>query len=77
MPYGKLEDLPDPIKNSLPKHGQEIYLAAFNSAYKDKADDASAGAIAWSAVKAKYKKDDKGDWVKLQESAPKDRKSVV
>jgi cation transport regulator len=45
----------------LPAHGQEIYVAAFNSSYadtcKDRSDrDACASKIAWSAVKKKYKK---------------------
>jgi len=33
MPYGRLEDLPDSVKDNLPKHAQEIYRAAFNSAW--------------------------------------------
>ena len=52
-----IEDAP----KVLPAHGQEIYVAAFNSSYadtcKDRSDrDACAAKIAWSAVKKKYKK---------------------
>jgi len=70
MPYETLSDLPDALKDSLPKHAQEIFLAAFNSAYgdtcKDRKDrDACANAIAWSAVKVKYKK--KGEkWIEIK-----------
>ena len=32
MPYSKLTDLPEDVQNVLPKHAQEIYRAAFNSA---------------------------------------------
>ena len=32
MPYEKLTDLPDSVRNNLPKHAQEIYWAAYNSA---------------------------------------------
>lgn len=70
MPYETLADLPDAIKDSLPKHAQEIFMAAFNSAYtgtcKDRKDrDACANAIAWSAVKTVYeKKADK--WVEIK-----------
>lgn len=66
VPYEKLEDLPDPVRNVLPKHGQEIYLAAFNNAWseyrkaEDRRDDASreevAHKVAWSAVKQVYEK---------------------
>ena len=73
MPYDSLTDLPDSVQNSLPKHAQEIYMEAFNSAwteYKD-ADDRRDGAsreevshrIAWSAVKKVYEKDGER-WVK-------------
>ncbi len=67
MPYDNLKDLPDSVQNALPKHAQEIYQAAYNSAwdeYKDKEDrkdDASreetAHKVAWAAVKQKYEKD--------------------
>lgn len=73
MPYNTLSQLPDSVKNSLPKHGQEIYKEAYNNAWDEYADsedrkgDASreetAHRVAWSAVKKEYKK--KGDkWVK-------------
>ena len=73
MPYSKLDELPDSIKDSLPKHAQEIYRAAFNNAweqYKDseerRGDDSreeTAHRVAWSAVKKEYEKDEaSGEW---------------
>lgn len=73
MPYDKLSDLPKSVKDNLPQHAQEIYQAAFNSAWDEYADaevrrgDASreetAHKVAWAAVKESYKKE--GDrWVK-------------
>lgn len=38
MPYARLSDLPDSVRDNVPKHAQEIYKEAFNSAwdqYKD------------------------------------------
>jgi cation transport regulator ChaB len=32
MPYKQITQLPDNVKNNLPKHAQEIYKEAFNSA---------------------------------------------
>jgi cation transport regulator len=32
MPYDNLSDLPDSVRNNLPKHAQEIYKEAYNSA---------------------------------------------
>ena len=73
MPYDNLKDLPDSVRDNLPKHAQEIYRAAFNNAwdeYKDPEDrrgdsdrEETAHSVAWAAVKQKYEKDpDTGKW---------------
>ena len=72
MPYSSISDLPDSVRDNVPKHGQEIYKEAYNSAwdqYKDPDDrrgDASreevAHRVAWSAVKEKYEKGDDDKW---------------
>ena len=78
MPYDKVSELPDSVKDNLPKHAQEIYKEAYNSAwdqYKDAEDrrgDASreetAHRVAWSAVKNDYEKDDdSGKWKKKKD----------
>lgn len=75
MPYHSLAELPDSVKNVLPKHAQEIYKEAYNNAWEQYADpekrrgDASreevAHKVAWSAVKDKYEK--KGDrWTRKE-----------
>jgi cation transport regulator len=75
MPYNKISELPDSVRDNLPKHAQEIYKEAFNSAweqYKDPEDrrgDASreetAHRVAWAAVKQVYEKDENsGRWRK-------------
>lgn len=72
MPYKDLSDLPDSVKDNLPKHAQEIYRAAYNSAWdeykdpEDRRDDASreevSHRVAWSAVRQKYEKGESGRW---------------
>ncbi|WP_149194383.1 putative cation transport regulator ChaB [Luteimonas suaedae] len=72
MPYQSIAELPDNVRDNVPKHAQEIYKEAFNSAWEqyDKPDerrgDASreetAHKVAWSAVKDKYEKGDDGNW---------------
>lgn len=74
MPYQKVSELPEGVKNVLPAHGQDIYKEAFNSAWdeykdpKDRRDDADreevAHRVAWSAVKKVYEKGDDGKWHK-------------
>jgi cation transport regulator len=68
MPYQKLEDLPDAVKNHLPTHAQEIFQAAFNHAYQEyNNEEERAFKVAWSAVKRDYEKGDDGNWHKKQE----------
>jgi len=77
MPYTE-SDYPAQIKD-LPDHGRKIWVAAFNSAYKNydpekdqqydsekskvKNRDAYAARVAWGVVKRKYKKDADGKWI--------------
>lgn len=72
MPYDRNSDLPDQVRDHLPKHAQDIYREAFNSAWDqyqdpdDRRGDATreevAHRVAWSAVKEKYEKGSDGDW---------------
>jgi cation transport regulator len=64
MPYTDLSSLPESVRNNLPRHAQEIYLAAFNNAweeYRDAEDrrgkasrEEVAHKVAWAAVKQQY-----------------------
>ena len=72
MPYSNINELPDSVQNVLPKHAQDIYKEAFNSAYdeyespRDRRGDEDreevAHKVAWSAVKKKYTKGDDNKW---------------
>lgn len=75
MPYQNITELPDNVKDVLPKHAQDIFKEAFNSAYDEYKDpderrddsgrDEVAFRVAWSAVKkAGYEKGDDGQWHK-------------
>ncbi len=64
MPYQTVNDLPDSVKDTLPAHAQEIYRAAFNSAWDEyQHDESRAHRVAWAAVEKKYHKNEKtGNW---------------
>lgn len=74
MPYQSNSDLPLPVQEHLPLHAQDIYRAAFNSAWDEYADPAkrqegrsqeeTAHAVAWNAVEKEYQKDGDGQWTK-------------
>lgn len=77
MPYARLSELPDPVKDNLPRHAQEIYQAAFNNV-RDEYDDPAkrrgeqsreevAHKVAWAAVKNSYHKTISGNWVKTSD----------
>ncbi len=67
MPYNKLTELPDSVRDSLPKHAQEIYQAAYNNAWAEyHHDEERAHRVAWAAVKKSYQKNEKtGRWVAI------------
>ena len=68
VPYEKLTDLPDNVTDNLPKHAQEIYRAAYNSAEEQYNEEDRRHRVAWAAVKDKYEKDeDSGEWVEKEE----------
>jgi len=66
MPYDSIRELPDSVRENLPKHAQEIYKSAFNNAWEEyDHDEKRAHSVAWSAVKKSYKKDEgSGRWIK-------------
>ncbi|MGA2676787.1 MAG: ChaB family protein [Methanobacterium sp.] len=75
MPYEKIDDLPDSVRNNLPTHAQEIFLESFNIAwdeYKEPEErrgnasrEETAFKVAWSAVKKSYYKNKQsGKWIK-------------
>jgi cation transport regulator len=66
MPYDELTDLPDSVRNNLPKHAQEIYKEAYNSAEEQYREESRAHRVAWSAVENKYE-NDQGNWVEKKD----------
>lgn len=72
MPYSSITELPESVQHVLPKHAQDIYKEAFNSAYDeyassqerrgDESREEVAHKVAWSAVKKKYKKGEDEKW---------------
>lgn len=78
MPYHRLSDLPDSVRDHLPEHAQEIYKEAFNNAWDeyanranrrgDESREVTAHKVAWAAVKRTYRKDlNSAKWVRKSE----------
>jgi len=73
MPYKTLGDLPKSVRESLPRQAQQIFLRAYNNAWKqydqpgerraEATRDGTAARVAWGAVKRRYVKDEgTGKW---------------
>lgn len=60
MPYTSNADLPPAVRQSLPRHAQDIYRDAFNHAFAahvgDPRQEEASRRIAWAAVKRSYSK---------------------
>jgi cation transport regulator len=75
MPYKNVRDLPKSVRDHLPYHAQEIFRAAFNSAFAEyNRDEERAHRVAWAAVKRKYEKNEEtGEWEEKHEAEIVDR----
>lgn len=73
MPYKSNTDLPEGVQNVLPRHAQDIYREAYNSAWEqydtpeerrgDSSREETAHRVAWAAVKKIYEKNEaSGKW---------------
>lgn len=72
MPYERITDLPESVRDNVPRHAQEIYKEAFNSAWDqydtpderrgDASREETAHKVAWAAVKEKYEKGEDDRW---------------
>ena len=61
MPYSDINELPSSVRENLPKHAQEIYMKAYNSAWEQYSEpeerrgnasrEETAHRVAWAAVK--------------------------
>lgn len=62
MPYASNDDLPLSVRRHLPPHAQDIFRAAFNSAWQTYGArtpwrrEEAAHRVAWAAVKKRYRK---------------------
>ncbi len=63
-PYKSISELPDAVK-VLPEEAQKMFMAVVNSALEQyNGDESKAFATAWAAIERKWKKNDKGEWIK-------------
>jgi cation transport regulator len=76
MAYQNLEDLPAEVTEKLPRHGQQLFMAAFNAASENGMNEKNAAQVAWNSVKNSYKPNQEGQWVSVA-NTQQDRESIV
>jgi cation transport regulator len=73
VPYIDISELPPGIRKLLPRHAQEIFVAAYNNAWEEYQNpikrrgntgiEEVARRVAWAAVKKEFTKDpESGKW---------------
>ena len=75
MTYQTLEDLPGEA-TALPKHGQQLFMTAYNAAADNGMNEENATKVAWNSVKNSYKQDKEGNWVSIENSAT-DNQNII
>lgn len=76
MTYKQLEDLPAEVTEKLPKHGQQLFMAAEDASSEDGMDDKNATQVAWNSLKNSYQQDKDGNWVSI-ENSKSDRGNII
>jgi cation transport regulator len=77
MSYKNIEQLPQEIKEQLPEHAQQIFVAGFNAAQSDGMSEDGAREVAWNSVKNEYEPGNSGKWQRKPEDPATHHKAVV
>ncbi|BAT55937.1 hypothetical protein NOS3756_49310 [Nostoc sp. NIES-3756] len=77
MPYQQVNELPQEIRDQLPEHGQNIFLAAFNAAQSDGMSEEGARDVAWNSVRMEYEPGKEGQWKRKDKDTAIHNKAVT
>ncbi|MCF4965871.1 ChaB family protein [Nostoc sp. CMAA1605] len=77
MPYENRDELPEEIREQLPEHAQQIFVAAFNAAQRDGMTENGATDVAWNSVRNEYEQGSDRTWHRKPEDPAVHNKSVV
>lgn len=78
MAYDNINELAPEIREGLPQHAQQIFVAAFNAAQSNGMNDSDASEVAWSSVRNQFYQGQDGKWhIKTDDGFQKGKKAVV
>ena len=65
MAYQTIDNLPQEVRDQLPRDAQQIFVAAFNSAESDGLSSERSQQVAWDTIKNNYEQKENGKWERL------------
>jgi cation transport regulator len=77
MTYEKRDELPEEIREQLPEHAQQIFMAAFNAAQTDGMSEEGASNVAWNSVRNEYEQGSDRQWHRKPEDPAIHNKAVM
>jgi cation transport regulator len=77
MAYNQIDELPEDIKQKLPEHARQIFIAAFNAAQSNGFSEDGALGVAWNSVANEYEQGDDGKWHRKTEDTATHYKAVT
>ncbi|MFN6462093.1 MAG: ChaB family protein [Nostoc sp. DedVER02] len=72
-----INELSGEIREQLPEHAQQIFVAALNAAQGNGLSEEGANEIAWNSVKNEYEPGNDGKWQRKPEDTAIHDKAVV
>lgn len=77
MAYNQINELPQEIREKLPEHAQQIFVAAFNAAQDNGMSEDAANDVAWNSVSNEYERGNDGQWHRKPEDTAVHHKAVT
>ncbi|MGH1394173.1 MAG: ChaB family protein [Trichormus sp.] len=77
MTYETKDQLPEEIREQLPEHAQQIFVAAFNAAQRDGMSEDGACNVAWNSVRNEYEQGSDRQWHRKPEDPAIHHKAVT
>ncbi|MBW4561694.1 MAG: ChaB family protein [Mojavia pulchra JT2-VF2] len=77
MPDNTIDQIPQDIREQLPEHAQQMFLAAFNAAQSDGLSEDAARDVALNSVKNEYEQGKDGQWNRKTEDPPIHNKAIT
>jgi cation transport regulator len=77
MAYQNIDELPPEVKEGLPRHAQQLFMAGCNAAQSDGMSEEDARQVGWNSVRNQFEKGEDGKWHAKGEVTAQHHKAVT